>query len=203
MENKLIKLSLAIIVLTSMADAFAEATHFEPGIYENLLLAVNSNGSVTGYYHEAQGEGAVKTCAFSFKGEAKSGVANILVGGDKSFSGEIKAGTDAVNLKITRGREIPGCGLLLMPEIESGLSFDLITKAPWIELRKISSEKSNFYSEPNSDKQLKSYLVKGDVVGVVASQGDWLQIDYYPSSGKISHRWIRNQDTANLQSTLQ
>lgn len=191
---------IIIIALASMTNACAESVRFEPGVYENLLLAVNSNGVVTGYYREAQGEGAVKTCAFTFKGEAKAGVANILVGSDKSFAGEIKAGSDDVNLKIAKGRELPGCGLVLMPEIASGLSFDLITKAPWIELRIIASEKSYFYSEPKADKQLKAYLVKGDVVGIVASEGDWLQIDYYSSSGKTSRRWINNKETISFQS---
>ena len=197
---KHMKILSIIIALVSMTNACAESIDFEPGVYENLLLAVDSNGLVTGYYHEEQGEGVVKNCEFSFKGEAQAGVANILVGADEPFHGEIRAGKDDINLKITNGRELPGCGLVLMPEIASGLSYDLITKASWTELRTIVSEKSYFYSEPNVDKQLKSYLVKGDVVGVVKKEGDWLQIDYYSDSGKMSRRWINAKETQSLQS---
>ena len=198
--SKVIKLlPMLAITLTLITNACAEIVRFEPGVYENLLLGVNKNGSVTGYYREAQGEGVVKSCVFSFKGEAKESSANIIVGGDKSFPGEIKAGTDEINLKIEKGRELPGCGLVLMPEIATGISFDLITKAPWSELRVITNEKSYFHSEPKADKQLKSYLVKGDVVGVVATQNDWLQIDYYSSNGKMTRRWINNHETASLQ----
>lgn len=193
-------LSIITIALASMTNACAESTTFEPGVYENLLLAVNSDGAVTGYYREDQGEGAVKTCAFAFKGTARSDIATILVGVDESFPGEIHAETDGINLKIAKGRELPGCGLVLMPEIAEGLSYDLITKASWNELRTITSEKSYFYSEPNAGKQLKSYLVKGDVVGVVSKEGDWLQIDYYSDSGKMSRRWINGKETMSFLS---
>lgn len=191
-----------IIALASMTNACAESIAFESGVYENLLLAVSSDGAVTGYYREAQGEGVVKTCAFMFKGEARTDVANILIGEDESFTGKIHAETDGINLKIAKGRELPGCGLVLMPEIAEGLSYDLITKVSWSELRTITSEKSYFYSEPKVDKQLKSYLVKGDVVGVVTKEGDWLQVDYYSDGGKMSRRWINNKETTSLLSTL-
>lgn len=46
--------------------------------------------------------------------------------------------------------------------------------------------------------KLKSYLVKGDVVGVVTKEGDWLQIDYYADSGKMSRRWINSKETISL-----
>lgn len=193
-------LSIITVSLASLTNACAKPVAFEPGVYENLLLAANSDGVVTGYYREAQGEGVVKTCAFTFKGETDSDKANIVVGADESFPGEIQAETEGINLKIEKGRELPGCGLVLMPEIADGLSYDLITKASWSELRTIISEKSYFYSEPKVDKKLKSYLVKGDVVGVVAKEGDWLQIDYYSDSGKISRRWINNKEAASLLS---
>ncbi len=37
------------IVFISFVNAQAETIHFEPGIYENLLLAVSKNGVITGY----------------------------------------------------------------------------------------------------------------------------------------------------------
>lgn len=193
-------LPIITIALASMTNACAESIGFEPGVYENVLLAVNSDGAVTGYYREAQGEGVVKTCAFTFKGETDSDGANIFVGADKSFPGEIQAEPESINLKIEKGREIPGCGLVLMPEIADGLSYDLITKASWSELRTILSEKSYFYSEPKTDKKLKSYLVKGDVVGVLSNEGEWLEIEYYSDSGKMSRRWINSRETASLLS---
>ena len=195
----MIRLVSALTVLLATLSACAETTPLEPGVYENLLIAVNKDGLVTGYYRESQGEGVVKNCEFFFKGEAKNGMANIAVWGDQVFDGKIKAGAEDLNLKIEKGRELPGCGLVLMPEIANGLDFDLLTKAPWSELRRITNEKSFFYSEPKADKQLKAYLVKGDVVGVVASQGDWLQIDYYSSNGKTSRRWVSAKDTSVLQ----
>jgi hypothetical protein len=190
--------SIIALALASMTNACAEPVRLEPGVYENLLLAVDSNGEVSGYYREAQGEGAVKTCSFSFRGEASADVVTIFIDMDKSFQGEISAEADGIRLKIPKGRELPGCGLVLMPEIADGLSYDLISKAPWKELRTIVSEKSHFYSKPNLDKKLKSYLVKGDVVGVVMEEGDWLQVDYYSDSGKMSRRWVNRKETRSL-----
>ncbi len=187
------------MLLFLSTNAQAEVNHFEPGAYENLLLAVNKNGFVTGYYREVQGEGVKKTCSFFLQGEAKDGIANITTWADKPFSGVLKAGATEVNLKIEKGQEHPGCGLVMMPEIATGLSFDLRAKVPWNELRTIANEKSYFHSEPNGAKRLKSYLVRGDVVGVVASKDGWLQIDYYSSAGKMSRGWICSQDTAIFQ----
>lgn len=193
---------LPIIVILSilMTNACAESITLESGVYENVLLAINADGGVTGYYREAQGEGVVKTCAFAFKGEALAGKANIMVGEENAFPGAIQAESEGINLKIAKARELPGCGLVLMPEIADGLSYDLITETSWSELLTITSEKSYFYSEPKEDKKLKSYLVKGDVVGVVTQEGDWLQIDYYSDNGKMSRRWINSRETANLLS---
>ncbi len=182
-------------LLASITNACAGPIAFEPGVYENMLLAVSSNGTITGYYREAQGEGVVKTSAFTFKGEAQADVAHIFVGSDQSFPGKIRAEIDGINLTIPKGLEILGCGLVLMPEIKEGLSYDLITKAPWRELRTIVSDKSHFYSEPKADKKLKSCLVRGDVVGVIAEEGHWAHIDYYSSSGKFIRRWIQDADT--------
>jgi hypothetical protein len=78
------------------------------------------------------------------------------------------------------------------------LGYDLVANAPWGELRLITSEKSYFYSEPKTEKKLKSYLVKGDVVGVVKQEGSWLQIEYHSASGKMSRRWINAIETKNI-----
>lgn len=183
------------IALAAVTNARAESINFESGLYENLLISVNANDVVTGYYQEAQGEGVVKSCTFSFSGGARSGTATITVKSDESVSGTIQPDNDAIHLKIPKARELPGCGLVLMPEIADGLDYDLIEKKPWRELRTISKEKAYFHSEPRSDKKQKSYLIKGDVVGVVEKEGEWLHIDYYSNSGKFIRRWIQDADT--------
>lgn len=192
--NKLF--SVVILVSATMANAWAEAIHLEPGAYEALLLGVNKDGVVTGYYDEELGG---SRCRFFIKGATQQGIANIVAWQGESLSGQLKAGVDGVNLKIEGGQNFPGCGMVMMPEIDAGINYSLVAKAPWSELRSIVNAKAYFYSEPKSDKQLKSYLVKGDVVGVVANQGEWLQIDYRSSSGgKISRHWIYSRDAAAL-----
>ncbi|RYY74134.1 MAG: hypothetical protein EOO52_14815 [Gammaproteobacteria bacterium] len=195
--------SFQALLMTLLVITNVHAQHsisFESGVYENLFLAVSKDENILGYYRERQGEDIVKSCTFSFKGEAKHSTAKIIVSGEKSFPGKIIAGTDEVNLQIEKGRELPGCGAVLIPEIANGINFDLITKAPWSDLKIITSEKSYFHSEPKTDKQMKGYLVKGDVVGVVAIQNDWMQVDYYSNNGKMTRGWINSHETASLQS---
>lgn len=152
----------------------------------------NPNGITTG-------EGITKTCSFFLQGEVKDGMVNITTWGEKPFAGVLKADANKVNLKIEKGQEHPGCGLVMMPEIATGLSFDLLSNVLWSELRTIANEKSYFHAEPNANKRLKSYLIRGDVIGVVANQGEWLQIDYYSADAKMSRRWIYSGDTETLQ----
>lgn len=181
-----------------MTNAYAESIKFESGVYENLLISVNVNDVVTGYYQEAQGEGVVKSCTFSFSGEAHSETATITVKSDESVTGTIQPVNDGIHLKIPKARELPGCGLVLMPEIADGLNYDLIEKRSWRELRAISKEKAYFHSEPTSEKKQKSYLIKGDVVGVVEQEGEWLHVDYHSNSGKFLRRWINDANTKTL-----
>lgn len=191
--------SIVCVTFITALNAYAKTLQFEPGVYETLLLAVDKNGAVTGYYYEELGQ---SRCRFFVKGNAKQGLAKLVAWEHEPISGELKAGADEVILTVKGARDFSGCGMVMMPEIDTGVSYSLVAKAPWSELRSIASAKAYFYSEAKADKQLKSYLVKGDVVGVVASQGEWLQIDYRsPSNGKISRRWIYSRDADTFRST--
>lgn len=187
------------IALAATQTVYAEVPQFTSGVYETLQLAVGKDGVVTGYFHEELGE---SRCRFFIKGKTKNGITDIAAwDGSEVRSGELKAEVDNVILKVKGVADLPGCGMVIIPEIENGLGYSLVTKMPWSELRSIVSAKAYFYSEAKADKQLKSYLVKDDVVGLVAIQGEWLQIDYHsPTKGTTTRRWINSRDAAALQS---
>jgi len=58
------------------------------------------------------------------------------------------------------------------------------------ELRRIVDTRANLHSAPAEGKKMRAFLVKGDVVGVIAESGDWLHVEY-PDKGKTTRGWVR------------
>ena len=172
-----------------------------PGMYEFLMLGVDKQGEVSGYYRESQGEGVVKTCSFFLKGKDTGGQATIVTWQDQVFPGVLKnEGKDDVNLKIAKGLEHPGCGLILMPMIaEEGRGFTRIYESKWESLKIVKNNRAPLFSEPSSDKKTKSYFIKRDVLGVVTVNGEWVKVEY-PREGKAAVKgWVRSSDMQDLQ----
>ena len=196
----LITLSLLFVLVSQFTISFpAHATQpFKPGKYEELMLAVDQEGNLEGYYNESQGEGIVKTCTFFFKGKAADSRADITAWNDQSVPGVLKAEAKGVNLRIEHGRDFPGCSMVLMPEIAQGISLDKTMEAAWNTLDVVDSERAYLYSAPVDDKKLKTYLIKNDVAGVLAKQGDWVKIEF-PREGKKSVTgWVKAVDVKEL-----
>ncbi len=167
------------------------------GYYEQLMLAVDAQGKLTGYYREEQGEGVVKTCSFFLTGNGTSGEIPVVTWNDEVYPGTLKAQKGGVTLKIEKGRDHPGCGLVLLPQISKGLDLDHVASAQWSELRQIGKERTYFHSAPQASKVLRSYVAAGDVVGVVAERGEWLEVEYRGKKA-TSKGWILAKNTAKL-----
>jgi hypothetical protein len=185
---------LAFVSIGFAADITPGASRFESGIYEGLMLAVDAQGNVTGFYREEQGEGVTKTCSFFLSGKATSDETSVITWNDETFPGTIKSEKGGVKLKIARGREHPGCGLVLLPQISDGITLDQVIKAKWIGLRKIVRQRVYLHSEPVSSKKLRAFVVKGDVVGVVSESGGWLLVEY-PGRTMTTKGWMQASDT--------
>ncbi len=191
-------LSLVVFLALSLAACAGETKpRFTPGYYEQLMLAVDAKGKLTGYYREEQGEGVVKTCAFFLSGSGTSSEVPIVTWNDQAFPGTLTAQKDGVTLKIEKGREHPGCGLVLLPQISKGLALDQVASAQWSELRRIGKDRTYFHSSPDASKVLKTFVVSGDIVGVLAQSGEWLQVEYRGKKA-TSKGWILAKDAATL-----
>lgn len=204
MRNKEhIKIVLLLLISFSCAtarEAWAETTPlFASGTYEGLALAVGSDGKVTGMYREVQGEGVEKTCAFYLIGRVTGQEIKVATWSDRVLEGTLKAVKGGVELKIPRGREHTGCGLVLLPEIAEGIRLDLVRQTQWQELRKVGIKRVRIYAEPGK-RPLKRLLVKGDVVGVTVKdkEGKWLQVEEV--GGKPAGGWIRDGDSKSFAS---
>jgi hypothetical protein len=168
----------AVLVTLWPALTLAQAAKLESGVYENLMLAITHDGHLIGYFKEEQGEGVKKRCAFFLAGEVRDGDAELTTWSGPALRGRITAQKDGVTLAIPKGREHPGCGLVLMPEVATGVALDRIAAAPWLDLRQVAVDRAYFFEDPQGNKRMRAYLVKGDVVGVLAEHGEWLKVEY-------------------------
>lgn len=188
---------LALLVADFTTCAAEKTPRFTSGQYEQLMLAVNSRGTVTGYYREEQGRGVVKTCAFYLAGKGKYGEIPVVTWNERAFRGTLRALKDGVRLKIAQAHEHPGCGLVLPPQIAQGIDFARVEDAAWTELRRISSARAHFHSAPDASRVLKSFAVKGDIVVVIAQKGGWVEVEYRKK--KVTTKgWIPAKTTAKL-----
>ena len=188
---------VALLAVCLSACAGESAPRFKSGYYEQLMIAVDAQGRLTGYFREDQGQGVVKSCAFYLSGKGTGGEIPVSTWSERTFPGTLKAEKDGVRLKIEKGQDHPGCGLVLLPQIAQGLGFDRVADAKWSELRRISSPRAYFHAAPDATKVQKAFVVAGDVVGVVAEKGEWLEVEYRGAKA-TTKGWIPVNNTAKL-----
>ncbi len=183
-------LSVALCLVGVGCARAADAPALQPGIFEGLMLAIDPSGRVSGYFREEQGQGVTKTCTFFLSGQASGNPFDIVTWSNETFPGSLKIVGDDIELKIPKGREHPGCGMVLLPEIAQGVEFDRTGKTNWIGLRVVAAPRAYFHAKPSDAEKLRVFVVKGDVVAVIADQGDWLDVAY-PGEKKTTEGWIR------------
>lgn len=194
----LLMLFCSLFLLASYARAGDVIQKFVPGMYEGLMLAVDHDGHLTGFYREAQGQGPTKTCSFFLGGQDTRGQAIVTTWNDLVLPGLLAVAGKDLKLKIERGREHPGCGLVLLPEVSTGITLERTSEAQWNTLKMVQNTRAQLFSEPSFDKKSKSYFIKNDVLGIVAVSGEWLKVEF-PREGKPAIKgWVRSSDTQNL-----
>lgn len=178
--NRRLPVVCTFLLLIVSTSSWAENTSFKikSGQYEELLLAVDEKGHLTGYYHEEQGDHPSKSCSFYLAGQVADGVSSVTTWSKSTLNGKLTARVDGVSLQIEKGREHTGCGLVLLPEIDNGLNLDRVVSADWLELRKVSMPIVHFHAQPDTNQELKAYVVAENIVGVTARKGDWLEVEY-------------------------
>lgn len=199
----------ALCLLAALSLGLASASHAQPGpqpaqqaangagLYEGLMLAVQADGAITGYYREEQGEGVSKRCAFFLSGQrtAGSGPVTLQTWATEVFAGSLQFEPQAVTLRIEQGRDHPGCAAVLLPQIASGLRLSLLDATRWTGLRRVVAARSWFHAAPQRARRLRTFVVAGDVVAVTAQQGDWLQVAYPGAKGLVTG-WMPAADLA-------
>lgn len=187
-----------LMLAFSTGLAHSDRARPQAGEYEALMLALSPDGQLTGYYREVQGTGESKRCAFSFRGQLRAtGESGIATWSNVKLPGRILFTADGVKLTIPLGQDHAGCGLVLMPQIATGLELDRTADASWTALRRIIADKASLFDAPQAPKPRRGYLVKGDVVGVIGGQDGWVKVEF-PANGKRTSGWIQPGSSAEL-----
>ncbi|UZE27265.1 hypothetical protein [Pseudomonas asplenii] len=179
------------ISLCAGTSAFAAGLH--SGKYEQLMLAVTPEHQVEGFYSEERGEGNF-SCAFYLQGKPEA----LSTWVDEVYPGSVKASADGVTLKVEQGQQHPGCMNVLMPEIATGLDLSQTASKNWIGLVTVSADKALLQKTQNAKATKGPYIVKDDVVGVLAFKDGAAQVEYINAEGRSFTGWISQDQYTRL-----
>lgn len=182
-----------------MAVFSSYAATLQSGVYEGLLLAVSPTGKITGYYSESAEDSVKRTCTFFLAGPVSAQQPDAITSWSSSvLAGHITANNTGVTLAIPDGQNHAGCMNVLMPEIATGLELETTQQTHWQTLMQVSSPRTYLSSTPDAATRRKAWIVKGDVVGVIQTQGGWTEVEYPVNSGKMTHGWVNSNDVQPL-----
>ena len=185
---------VVVLSLCAVVSAAAGAGELHSGKYEALMLAVTPEHQVEGYYAETLGEGVTRSCAFYLQGQPEA----LTTWLDNAYPGSVAASSDGVILTVEQGREHPGCLSVLMPEIATGLELTETANTQWIGLVTVSADKAYLLDEPGADAAKRPYIVKDDVVGVLAFKDGWAKVEFTNAKDHTYTGWISQNQYARL-----
>ncbi len=186
--------AVVLLSLCAMAPAFAGSPVLHSGQYEGLMLAVTPEQQVEGYYSEEMGEGVTRGCAFYLQGKP----AALTTWLDAAYPGSVAPSSDGVTLTVEQGRQHPGCLNVLMPEIATGLELTQTASKKWIGLVKVSADKAYLLKNPSAKPAKRPYIVKNDVVGVLAFKDGWAQVEFINADDRSFTGWISQEQYSRL-----
>ena len=194
-KNKMIRfLAVGVLSWCAVAPVFAGADALHSGKYEQLMLAVTPEHQVEGFYAEELGEGVTRSCAFYLKGKPEA----LTTWLDDAYPGSLAPSSDGVTLTVEQARQHPGCMSVLMPEIATGLDLTRTASKDWIGLVTVSADKAYLLNTPGADAAKRPYIVKDDVVGVLAFKDGWAQVEFTNAKDHSFIGWISQDQYSRL-----
>ena len=186
-------LTMGVLSLCAVAPAFAGVPALHSGMYEGLMLAVTPEHRVEGFYAEELGEG-VSRCAFYLQGNGNVLITWLV----DAYPGSVAPSADGVTLTVEQGRQHPGCMNVLMPEIATGLDLTQTANKQWIGLVTVAVDKVYLLKTPGAKAAKRPYIVKDDVVGVLAVKDGWAQVEFINAQNRSFIGWISEGQYARL-----
>jgi hypothetical protein len=190
-------LSVALAALAPVAAAAPPS--IASGAYDNtLLVGVDpASGVVTGYFDMTQGGQPSFSCIFYLKGHLAGAAASVDTFFPDDPKGDLIRGSltrqGSGKVRLALPTEHGGCGnVWQFADKSQPADFELQHAQPWTSVRVIKAAKAYFSASPGAAHG-RAYLVKGDGVGVRASQPGWVQADFVGES-RTSSGWLRASD---------
>lgn len=182
---------LLALTIAARAEAPAPAT----GSYGTLTLGFDpKTREITGYHEDHTGSEGQFSCIFALRGVLAGDTAALATAypedGEK-IPGTLTFSGDTVQIKLER--EHGGCWNVQHFADPTPASFSLEEAAPWVAVRIVASERAYFRSTPGG-KPRRAYVVKGDLVGVTETSGEWGYVVYTNAAGKVTRGWIAASD---------
>lgn len=178
----------------------------QSGQYDALQLAHDEEKNlITGFYEDYTGwdantESPRFSCVFYLEGNMINGKAriNAYQPGYKLFyanTGTIEVKNDTMFTLTFDDPDKASC--TNVTSFEKPKNLRLNKSFSMIQVRFIATNKAYFHSKPSVDSQLKSYVIKGDVVQVEKIEDEWAYCSY---TGKSTTKgWIRTNELNTLQ----
>lgn len=197
-----------LVLIANCPSAFTQKkSEIVSGAYDALIVAVNAQGELTGYFDEEAGDdgkgNSLFSCSFFIRGTKQSdGIYKIMTwypgySGDEVIDGELKIsesnGKKAINLHLNG--EHGGCWNV-EPSIKEkgGINYELTKAENWMSVRVVSAVKTYFYASAEAKMPQKSFVVKNDVVRVLQTKGDAAEVNFVNNRGKTTKGWIKIKD---------
>ncbi len=195
----IVAIGLAFSVSRATADQSAPAS----GVYDSLLLGLDpTDGTLSGVVQaDWVGNGTEKapqfSCRFALGGKASApgqyAISAWLPGDRIAPDRSTLKGALAVkkgSVTVTLEQQPGGCQYLMA---DSSFNADLVAKHAWRAVRIVKAQRAYFYATPSDTARQKSFVVRGDGLGVVAMQTDWAEVEYVKDE-RITHGWIKAGD---------
>ena len=159
-----------------------------------MLIAVDpASHIVRGYYQSSTGNGRFN-CIFYFSGKVNGAIRSYFPETpEEVVMGTLSRESDG-SLSVRLATEHGGCwNVQHFADKDQPAEFTLQTAYPWVAVAVIKSARAHLYDSPANAVPRKSYVVKGDGVGIRAQRPGWLQVDFL-GGGKPVRGWIRSSD---------
>lgn len=192
---------LALAASLALAPAVGSAVPpaVASGDYDNtLMLAVGPDGRFTGHFDMRDpGPPVERDCIVDFRGKltGSSGTITAYQPGDSTarvINGRIAA-TGPGAVRITLPDEPDGCGnTWSFANQDDPADFKLQSREPWTAIREVRANRAYFSPSPGAPHG-RAYVTQFDGVGIRATQGGWVHVDYTGGTRDTSG-WLKESD---------
>lgn len=170
------------------------------GDYDGLLIGVDRNGAITGYFESSTGAGKFN-CIFFISGavNGKRSRVDTWFPKDKEAKQVIRGvleqtATDpSPSIRLTLTEEHGGC-MNVQHFVGDPSTFTLSEQGDWQSIRVIAANKAYFHDAPTGAKPRKAYAVQGNPVRVFETRAGWVKAEYVSEDARSTSGWIREAD---------